>query len=219
MYASSLPRAEGSANVSLLSKVGLLFSFDMIAAAVGSYNGSSITSGLAFWGLVIASFGMLIITQVFNSANNKSMAIFCAVIFAYLVGCWCGPCIAAFGHGLGWSTVAFAFLGTTLAMVVFGGIGAFSGRDFTSWGPFLFQALIGLIVARLIFLFLPGMSSTSIVSGLLGIVVFSGYFVYDFFKASHGENTWNNAIDHSLSIFLDFVNFFLSLLELFSGSK
>jgi FtsH-binding integral membrane protein len=218
MPISSIPRAKGSVNIALLSKVCLLFSFEMIAAAAGSYFGRGITGGWELLGLFLGSMVMLIVVKVLES-ESKVLATFGATFFAFLIGLWCGPSLAHYSHTLGWSTVALSFLGTVLVMILFGGIGAFSGRDFSSWGPFLFQSLIGLIVARIIFLFLPAMSFTAILSGLAGALLFSGYFVYDFYKAAHDENTWENAIDHSINIFLDFINMLFSLLSLESGRK
>jgi FtsH-binding integral membrane protein len=218
MPISSLPFARGSANTSLLSKVGLLFSFDMMAAAAGCYYGQGITNTWELLGLVLGSFALLFIVKALESVN-KVLAILGATFFAYVVGLWCGPGLAHYSHVLGWSTVALSFLGTSLVMVVLGGIGAFSGRDFSSWGTFLFQALLGLIVVRLILIFLPAMSVTAIFSGLAGVVLFSGYFIYDFYKASHDEDTWEKAVDHSINIFLDFINVFFSSLEAESGGK
>jgi FtsH-binding integral membrane protein len=190
----------------------------MIAAAAGSYCGQGITNTWEILGLFLGSLVLLFVVKALESVS-KILAILGAVFFAYVVGLWCGPALAHYSHVLGWATVALSFLGTSLVMVVFGGIGAFSGRDFSSWGPFLFQALIGLIVVRFILLFLPGMSAGAIFSGLAGVVLFSGYFIYDFYKASHDENNWDNAIDHSINIFLDFINVFFSLLEVESGGK
>jgi FtsH-binding integral membrane protein len=202
----------------LLSKVGLLFSIDLIAAAYGSYLGKDIQSFWALIGLVVLSFVLLFAVKIVEQAN-KFAGILLAAGFALTVGLWSGPALLHWSHVLGWQTVAFSFLGTCLAMTVFGGIGAFSGRDFSSWGPFLFQALLGLLIFRIILMFLPTMSGTSILSGLAGVVLFSGYFIYDFYRAAHDANTWENAIDHSIEIFLDFVNFLFSLLQLESKGK
>ncbi|MGH9423708.1 MAG: hypothetical protein ACRD3J_27285, partial [Thermoanaerobaculia bacterium] len=116
---NSLPQASSSANTSLLSKVGLLFSIDMIAGAYGAYCGQGITSGWAVLGLFAASIVMLFVIKGLEQANTVLAAI-AATGFSWLIGLMVAPAIVMHAHNIGWSAVALAFLGTSLAMVLFG---------------------------------------------------------------------------------------------------
>ena len=104
-------------------------------------------------------------------------------------------------------------------------IGSTTKKDLTRMGGILFMALIGLIIAGLVNIFLRSTMMDFIVSGI-GVLVFTGLTAWDaqaikrnlLMAPDAGESAQKIALLGSLSLYLDFVNLFLYLLRFF-GSK
>ncbi|HEY9760189.1 MAG TPA: Bax inhibitor-1 family protein [Oculatellaceae cyanobacterium] len=189
---------------SLLGKTSFLFAIYMAVASYASYVGQDLHGGWAFWGILIGAIGCIIAMRIFVSFSALLGATF-AVGLAFLIGLGVGPLIADTVHHKGWEPIAFAFGGTSVAALGFGSYGYLTTRNFASWGTGLFFALLALIGAGVV-IGLTGASSSWY--GWLGMLVFSGYFIYDANKLRQSENTWESAILNSINLFLDFVNFF-----------
>jgi FtsH-binding integral membrane protein len=54
---------------------------------------------------------------------------------------------------------------------------------------------------------------------ILGMVIFAAYFLYDFFRLSRSENTWEAATRLTMRLYLDFANFFIYLLQYLLTSR
>jgi len=98
--------------------------------------------------------------------------------------------------------------------------GAVTKRDLTGLGPILFGALIALIVATIVNVFVGG-STLYWITTYAGVLIFSGLTVYDMNKlkkyaASGGET---GAVQGALALYLDFINLFLFLLRIFGRSR
>lgn len=61
--------------------------------------------------------------------------------------------------------------------------------------------------------------SFNLLYSLAGMVIFAGYFVFDFFRLSRSENNDFNAVMITMNIYLDFVNFWLSLMRFIAEAK
>lgn len=92
------------------------------------------------------------------------------------------------------------------------------GHDFSFLGPFLFAALLVLIVFAFIQIVFPLGKLSHMIYGCLAAIVFSGYIVYDtdnlIKRYSYDEYIWA-----SVSLYLDVINLFLSLLTVFRASN
>jgi FtsH-binding integral membrane protein len=107
-------------------------------------------------------------------------------------------------------------------MAACGAIGALSGRDFSNMGKYLMFGLLALIVVGIVNIFVAFSTGVTIVYCLIGMAIFAGFFIFDFFRISKAENTWFNAITATMQIYLDFINFLLYLLrflEAVTGNK
>jgi len=98
--------------------------------------------------------------------------------------------------------------------------GAVTKQDLTKLGPILFGALIALIVATVVNVFVGG-STLYWITTYAGVLIFSGLTVYDMNKlkqyaASGGET---GAVQGALALYLDFINLFLFLLRIFGRSR
>jgi FtsH-binding integral membrane protein len=122
------------------------------------------------------------------------------------------------------TSVASAFAGAT---GVFGGMAAygyFTKSDLSKLRPILFGALIGLIVASVVFLFTGG-QTFNLILGYAGVIIFAGLTAWDMQQikkfaagATDEESGKKLAIFGALSLYLNFINIFLSLLRIFGRS-
>jgi len=197
----------------LFSKISLLLTGAMCLSAVGSYLGSGITSFGAIIALMIAFFAGAFIVP-FAAKSSKEAGILALAGWTFITGLFLGPTLNFYVHALGWQTVFLSFLGTGGVMAACGAIGALSGRDFSNMGKWLMFALLGLIVVGIVNIFVSFSTGVDIVYCLVGIAIFSLFFIFDFFRLSKAEDTWFNAIVGTMEIFLDFINVLLFVLRL-----
>lgn len=88
---------------------------------------------------------------------------------------------------------------------------------FKNLGAPLFIALCGLVVVRIIQIFVPGLQSLTWVD-YVAAGIFSLYIGYDMYRASSVAKTIDNAVDVSMELYLDIINLFLTLLRIFGRS-
>ena len=115
------------------------------------------------------------------------------------------------------NNVFFAMVATTLSVFMTAAIVYFSNTDFGFLGSFLFFALLGLIIVRLLKAWVIKDSSFSMIQTGIGIVIFTFYLIYDFNRLekamAQGDESWGTAVDIAVNIYLDIVNLFLLILE------
>ena len=121
------------------------------------------------------------------------------------------------------NNVFFAMVATTLSVFMTAAIVYFSDTDFGFLGSFLFFALLGLVIVRILKEWVIKDSSFSMVQTGIGIIIFTFYLIYDFNRLEkamvQGDESWGTAVDLAVSIYLDIVNLFLLILELLSESN
>ena len=163
-----------------------------------------------------------VLLVVMLSARVEKMSLFtCTLLFlAYSIlnGITLAPLFLVYTA----SSIASTFFicsGTFAAMSLFG---YFTKQDLTKWGNILIMALIGLIIATLINLF---MKSTMVywITTYLGVFIFVGLIAYDTQKLKEmnvignegTEEDRKEAIMGALTLYLDFINLFIYLLRIF----
>jgi FtsH-binding integral membrane protein len=100
------------------------------------------------------------------------------------------------------------------------GLGVFAWttkRNLSLLGPFLFIGLLAVVVASIFSLFFAS-GPLSFLIALVSVALFSGFIVYDIQRIKFTEDTMSAAILLTISIYLDMLNLFLSLLHLLGGS-
>lgn len=164
--------------------------------------------------LVVSIIGVIISVQ----SDNPLISLIGYAMITIPFGLMMGPLVAMYTKA---SVVNV--LGITTALVVgLGLLGAIIPQSLESWGGFLFSGLIVLIIGQF---GIPLAASMGLpVHGFMtawdwiGVVLFSGYVVFDLNRAMRLERTHDNAIDSAVAIYLDFANLFIRLLEL-TGKK
>ena len=202
----------------LLSKVSILLTMSMACGALGVFFGRAIHSTAAFITLAL-TFILGCVGVYFAAHISTSAGITALVLWTFVSGLFMAPCMEAMSELLGWLAVFLAFAGSAAAMSVCGVIGMNSGIDFSGWSKYLTFALFGLIIIGVLGLFVQLSRQVNIGFALMGIVIFSGFFILDFFRLSKAENTWESATQLTVSIYLDFINVLIRVLELIALLK
>lgn len=117
--------------------------------------------------------------------------------------------------GVDISVIQLSILQTAMAVILMVLGATLFPKLALSFGKFLFVALIGLIVAQLICIFV--LKTYPTVLSVIGVAIFCGYIAYDWAKAQTADKTLDNAIDAACSIYLDVINLFMHLLRLNSN--
>lgn len=181
-----------------------------------------VTNQVLFWGLIIAEFGLVI---AISGAINKLSAATATLLFV----------LYSIINGATLSVIFMAYTLTSIASVFFitaglFGVMAFIGyttkTDLTSIGKVLFMALIGIVLATIVNLFI-GSSMLNIIVSYIGVVVFTGLTAYDSQKIKNmlyeaddmDEGMQKIALLGSLTLYLDFINLFLMLLRIFGNNR
>ena len=141
---------------------------------------------------------------------------------------------AAMGLSISWIFLTFTsysivqvFLITAIAFAGLSLWGYTTKKDISGWGSFLIMGVIGLIVASIVNIFL-GSPAIMFAISAIGVLIFAGLTAYDtqnikntyLAHAHHGDQEWlaKSAIMGALNLYLDFINMFMFLLQLF-GSR
>ncbi|MDA9622501.1 Bax inhibitor-1 family protein [Flavobacteriaceae bacterium] len=122
-----------------------------------------------------------------------------------------------------WQNVVFqAMTGTTIAVIATASIVFTSSFDFSILGGFLFIALIVLIIMGLLNVFIFKSKKYSLLRAYFGVLVFTGYLLYDFDmlekQMNAGDESWSTAIKIAVNLYLDIINLFLDLLQILAES-
>jgi FtsH-binding integral membrane protein len=137
--------------------------------------------------------------------------------------------------GVSLSSIFLVFTNTSIAQIffitaaMFGALslwGYTTKRDISGWGSFLFMGLIGIILASIVNIFL-GSSGLQFAISVIGVLVFAGLTAYDtqrikdgyFAVAGNVEAMGRSAIMGALALYLDFINMFMMLLNLFGNRE
>lgn len=186
----------------------------MLVASTPSLAQVVFENRVVFYGAIIAQ--LMLVVAFATRASRMSFGAAAAVFFSY-----------AALNGLTLSMIFLIYTASSIGQVFFVCAAAFAAlsfygattkRDLTAVGQFMFIALIGLVIASLVNLFLK---STAIywITTYAGVLIFAGLTAYDNQKlrrmyAMQGE-AGNLALQGALMLYLDFVNLFLFLLRLF----
>lgn len=118
-------------------------------------------------------------------------------------------------------SIVSAFMGAAILFGTLSLYGYFTKRNLDSLGQFMFIGLIAIVLASIVNIFI-GSSTMQMVISALAIIVFLGLTAYDTQKIREEVSIDNDGVAEvrgALSLYLDFINIFLSLLQLFGDKK
>jgi uncharacterized protein len=173
----------------------------------------------------VVMFAPLAVVMVFSATINRMSQAMAQLVF------WGFSALM----GLSISYIFAIYTGMSIAQTFFITAGAFAGlslfgyttkRDLSGMGSFLIMGVIGLIIASLVNLWMQSPAVMFAISAL-GVLIFSGLTAYDtqniknhyLVHAQSGDTEWlgKSAIIGALNLYLDFLNLFMFLLQLFGN--
>lgn len=133
--------------------------------------------------------------------------------FAAIMGLSFATIFVVFNMG----SIVSAFMAAAVLFAVMSFYGYFTKKDLSSWGSFLMVGLIAIIIASIINIFI-GSTVMQMVISAIAIIVFLGLTAYDtqnIRQMVSYDNDGKMEVWGALSLYLNFINIFLSLLQLF----
>lgn len=174
------------------------------------------------WGLVIAEFALVI--GISAAINRLSLATATLMFVAYSV--INGAMLSSIFMIYTAASIASVFFITAATFAVMALIGYTTKTDLTSVGKLLFMALIGLVIATIVNMFI-GSSTLTMICSYVGVLIFVGLTAYDSQKIKvmlqqapdAGESSQKLALLGALTLYLDFINLFIYLLRIFGDRR
>ena len=221
---------EGSLSLAfpaLMRKVYLWMTLALVLTGITAYGVAS-SPGLMMtifqtpaimWGLIIAELAIVIAISAAINRLSLTTATLLFVLYSVLNGATLSLIFAVYTM----SSIANVFFITAGTFGVMAAYGYFTKRDLSSWGKLFLMALIGLIIATLVNVFLVKSSGFDLILSYAGVLIFVGLTAYDTQKIKQmlamqtdmGEGAQKVALLGALSLYLDFINLFLYLLRIF----
>ena len=173
---------------------------------------------LLFWGMIIAEFALVIGVSAAINRISLTTATLMFVLYSVINGALLSYIFLVYTAS-SIATVFFITAGTFGTMAL---VGYTTKTDLTSIGKYLFMALIGLITATIVNVFIKSSGMTLVLS-YVGVLIFVGLTAYDSQKIKQmlmqapdaGESAQKLALFGALTLYLDFINLFIYLLRIF----
>ncbi|MEO1734300.1 MAG: Bax inhibitor-1/YccA family protein [Pseudomonadota bacterium] len=215
----------GTMSVGMLVTFAIAWAVGTSPALLGIFRDPiTLQPNILGWIIMFAPLGMIF---GFGAIINRFSAA-AAQLFFYAFA-------AVMGLSLAWIFVAFTgfsiaqvFLVTSIAFAGLSLWGYTTKKDISGWGSFLIMGVIGLVVASIINIFL-GSPAIMFAVSILGVLIFAGLTAYDtqnikntYLEMAHtGDQEWlgKAAIMGALSLYMDFINMFMFLLQLLGNRE
>jgi uncharacterized protein len=175
-------------------------------------------TGVLKWIVIFAPLAAIFaVSYVPGSNPSKGVAQLCLHGFAALMGLSMATIFAVFTMG----SIVSAFMGAAILFAVMSGYGYFTKRSLDSVGRFMFVGLIAIIIASIVNIFI-GSTVMQMVISALAIIIFLGLTAYDTQRIREAVSVDTSPaveVSGALSLYMDFINLFINLLQLFGGRK
>jgi FtsH-binding integral membrane protein len=209
------------AMVRVYNNMALAVVTSMIVSALVSSNAELMAflfTGIVKWIVVFAPLAAIFaVGYVLGNDPSKSTAQLCLHGFAALMGLSFATIFVIYTA----ASVASAFFGAAILFVTMSGYGYFTKQSLDSVGKYLIVALIAIIITSIVNIFIGSSLLQTIISAA-AVVIFLGLTAYDTQKIREQlMESDGPAIEvmGALTLYLDFINLFLSLLQLFGDRK
>jgi FtsH-binding integral membrane protein len=224
MFAAQIYRSAEQIN-SAMARVYAHMALAVITSMVVSFLVSTSPALMAFlftgvmkWIVIFAPLvAILTMSLAFDRFSKTSLQLFLHG-FAALMGLSFATIFVVYNMG----SIVSAFMGAAILFAVMSGWGYFTRRDLSGLGSLMFVGLIDIIIASIVNIFI-GSTVFQMVISAMAIIIFLGLTAYDTQRirevVSVGNDTGKEEIMGALTLYLDFINLFLSLLQLFGERK
>ena len=224
MYATSTYRSATQINEAMSRVYGHMGIAVLVSMVVSYLVGTTpellqffftgVTKWIVIFAPLVAILGM---TFAQEKLDKTGLQIFLQV-FAALMGLSFATIFAIYTMG----SIFTAFMGAGVLFGTMSVYGYFTKKDLSSMGQLMFVGLIAIIIASIINIFI-GSTVIQMVISAIAVIVFLGLTAYDTQKIREivtvSGDTGKEEVMGALTLYLDFINLFLSLLQLFGNKK
>lgn len=223
-------RLTSAALPTLMRKVYLWMTMALVISGLTAYEVATsqkmieliFTNSAVMWGIIIANFGLVLGISAGIRKLSLVTATLLFILYSALNGVMCSSVLLIYTM----SSVASAFFVTAGTFGVMSLIGYTTRTDLTSIGRIAFMALIGIIIASVVNIFI-GSGSMSLIISYIAVIIFVALTAYDTQKIKEGLNSYEYADESAqkvallgaLSLYLDFVNLFLYIVRIMGDRK
>lgn len=175
-------------------------------------------TGIVKWIVIFAPLAAIFgVGYVLGTNPSKTTAQLCLHGFAALMGLSFATIFITFTT----ASIVNAFLGAAILFAVMSGYGYFTKQSLDSVGKYLMVGLIAIIIVSIINIFV-GSSALQMFVSAAAVLIFLGLTAYDTQKIREQimeSSSPATEVMGALTLYLDFINLFLSLLQLFGGRR
>ena len=174
-------------------------------------------TGAMKWVVIFAPLLLILAFSVASEKFSKTGSQVFLYIFSALMGLSFATIFVIYNMG----SIVSAFMGGAILFGIMSGYGYFTKKDLSSFGSLLLIGLIAIIIASIVNIFI-GSTVFQMVISAIAILVFLGLTAYDTQRIREEVSVENNGVAEvrgALSLYLNFINLFLSLLQLFGERK
>lgn len=217
-------RTASEVNVAMARVYNNMFFAVLTSMVVSYFVGNSpellqfFFTGITKWVVIFAPLAFIFAVPVLlNSGIGRAGKLLVLHSFAALMGLSFATIFAVYTMG----SIFSAFMGAAVLFGTMSFYGYFTKQDLNSIGKFMFVGLIAIIIASIINIFI-GSSVMQMVISALAIVIFMGLTAYDTQQIREMvsiDSSPSVEVQGALTLYLDFINIFLSLLQLFGDKK
>lgn len=207
---------DSRSTASLLSKVLWITTAGFLFTAVGAYISPELLGGMSYMGLFIITFGLIFAVNI-AVKRSPGLALVLFYLFTLLMGVEVGPLIKMYLHAPNGEAIVFEAAATTaVGMFCMGLVAQVVRFDYRRVYNYVFAALIGLIIIGVLGMFVhiisPGLYAWAT------LAIFSVLLLVDFMRLRDGA-LGLSPVQMALSIYLDALNIFMALLQIFGGGS
>lgn len=207
------PAAPSIPAQSLLAQVLGITALGLCITALAAWLCQGIAPGL---GLIAMIGGFILLISINATRRNEGLSLLLFYAFTFLEGVGIAPVIGQYVRALGPGVVVDAALTTGLGMFALAAIVYATGLDLRRFQGIFMIALLGLIVIGIISIFVRFIHPE--VYAWLTLIIFSGLVLIDFARLRAGGDGLTPVL-MATSIYLDAINIFLAILQIFGGRR
>lgn len=215
---------KGMINVKVVPKIfgwmflGLLVTFVTgFILSMSPYAVNNVLSSLGGFGIIllaIIEIGLVIFLSARINKMSPLTAKICFLIYSFVTGFTFSVIFIAYDM----QNIIFTFLIAAVVFALFALIGMTTKKDLTKLGTYLFMILLAVIICLIVNIFMQN-STFDLIISIVMVLIFFGFTAYDTqttLKMQGMMEEDNLAIYGALNLYLDFINIFLNLLDIFN---
>ncbi len=198
---------------SLLAQVLGITALGLCITALAAWLFQNLAPGI---GLIAMIVGLILLFSIYAVRRNEGLSLLLFYGFTFCEGVGIAPVVGQYARAFGPDIVVNAALTTGLGMFALAAIVYATGLDLRRFQGIFMIALLGLIVVGVVSMFVRFIHPETY--AWLTLVIFSGLVLIDFARLRAGGDGLTPVL-MATSIYLDAINIFLALLQIFGGRR